>query len=89
MAHRLIRARERLAIWSRMPRPDLVELGASPVDTPGALAAHSDAVLVWASPPTSRHPHTPRPPCCPRCARSSTRSSLRVSATVTSRSHGD
>ena len=46
MAHHLIRARGRLAIWSRMPRPDLVELGASPVDTPGELAAHSDAVLV-------------------------------------------
>lgn len=46
MAHRLIRARGRLAIWSRAPRPDLVDVGARAAGTPRELAAQSDAVLV-------------------------------------------
>lgn len=46
MAHHLIRARGQLAVWSRTPRPDLVDAGASSVRTPRELAAQSDAVLV-------------------------------------------
>lgn len=46
MAHHLISARGRLAIWSRAPRPDLVAVGARAADTPRELAAQSDAVLV-------------------------------------------
>lgn len=46
MAHHLISARGRLAIWSRAPRPDLVDVGARAAGTPRELAAQSDAVLV-------------------------------------------
>jgi len=46
MAHRLVRARGQLTIWSRAPRPDLVDAGATAVDTARELAERTDAVLV-------------------------------------------
>jgi 2-hydroxy-3-oxopropionate reductase len=60
MAHHLIRARGRLAIWSRAPRPDLVDVGA-PWHTSRARRATPFSSCCPTS-PTSRTPRRRRRP---------------------------